>query len=252
MPARDASLVVADVGARGGPHERWRRTGATVLAFDPDAPPDETETVIALPYALGRTRERLTFHRTRYPAASGLFPLTPLFSRFDAASDVEIVGAEEIEVVDFDSIAAELGLPRPDVFTIDVQGAELQVLEGASAHLETALAVEVEVWFEPPHPAVPPFSELDLFLRERGFHLYDVTTQRYARRGHGVPALELDGGVGQSTTGQVVWGDALYLRDPVGDGADLDAPTRSKLETIMRAYGLDDCADELVAAASAG
>jgi FkbM family methyltransferase len=238
-------IVVADIGARGGPHSRWQKQ-AHVLAFDPDALPETTaDNVVWLPYALGARRERRPFFRTAFPPASGLYRFDEgIFARFDARDDVAIVDTVEVDVVDFDTLARELDLPQPDVFKIDAQGAELEILHGAAGHLAGAIAVEVEVWFERPHPDVPLFSEVDLFLRSHGFHLFDLSVQRYARAGCSDPLYELAGGFGTTESGQVIWGDAVYVRD-LAAAADADV---EKGVAVMTAYGFPDCAAEVQAA----
>jgi FkbM family methyltransferase len=240
-------IVIADVGAGFGRDPRWDSLDVHVLAFDPLDAPQTTTNVTSLPVALGARRETRTLLLTRFGAASGLYSAERLFSRFDAAGDVEVVGTRQIDVVDFDSVAEEHGLPSPDFFKIDVQGAELEVLRGASAHLARleTLGVAVEVWFEPPGEGIPTFGEIDAFLRPLGYHLFDLTVQRYARRGHAPPLYDLDGGYGQTATGQAIWGDAVYFRDPVGDDSMLEPRSLAALARLMDAYGLSDCAAEL-------
>ena len=240
-------IVIADVGAGFGRDPRWDGLDVHVLAFDPVDPPETTTNVTSLPVALGARRETRTLLLTRFGPASGLYSAERLFSRFDAATDVEVVGTQRVDVLDFDSVAAEHDLPAPDFFKIDVQGAELEILHGASTHLgrPETLGVAVEVWFEPPGEGIPTFGEIDAYLRPLGYHLFDLTVQRYARRGHAPPLYDLDGGYGQTATGQAIWGDALYFRDPVGDGLHLESRSLVKLAALMDAYGLPDCAAEL-------
>ena len=61
------------------------------------------------------------------------------------------------------------GLPPIDFLKLDVQGAELDVLRGATQTLENVLVIESEVEFVPLYKDQPLFGEMQVFLRERGF-----------------------------------------------------------------------------------
>ena len=60
------------------------------------------------------------------------------------------------------------------------------------------------------------FSNIDRLMREQGFSLFDFEIYRYTRAtlpGHFVYDIPA-----QTHEGQVVWGDALYLRDVTAPG----------------------------------
>ena len=65
--------------------------------------------------------------------------------------------------------------------------------------------VEVEVEFIEMYQDQPLFNEVDSFMRERGFHLFDLKLFYWRRKS----GLGFDG----NRRGQLVHGDALYLRN---------------------------------------
>lgn len=73
-----------------------------------------------------------------------------------------------------DSLAAELGVAHLDFLHLDVQGAELLVLDGAGALLPRIHTLWLEVESVPPYEGQPLREEIEVYLRERGFaKLYD-------------------------------------------------------------------------------
>lgn len=60
---------------------------------------------------------------------------------------------------------------KPDILWIDVEGAELMVLQGAKEILSSAKLIHIEVSFRPMHIGKPLFWEIDDYLKQNGFEL---------------------------------------------------------------------------------
>ncbi|MEN9223720.1 MAG: hypothetical protein Q6M04_14895, partial [Thermostichus sp. BF3_bins_97] len=92
----------------------------------------------------------------------------------------------------------------------------------------------------------PSFAEIDLFLTERGLCLYDLALYRHARRALPLPPLE----EGNTRLGQVLWAQALYLRDGVAElqqaKANWNTTRLLKLASLMELFCLPSCAIELL------
>ena len=73
-----------------------------------------------------------------------------------------------------DEVVCERGLDPVDMIKLDVQGAELQVLEGARRALESVQVLFLEVAVLEYNRGVPLFADVVRFLDERGFVLYDA------------------------------------------------------------------------------
>lgn len=71
-----------------------------------------------------------------------------------------------------DTVAADL--PGPLFLKIDVQGAELEVLEGGQQTLARAELVQLEVAFLPYNAGAPTIVEVVDYMHERGFVPYDL------------------------------------------------------------------------------
>lgn len=88
--------------------------------------------------------------------------------------------------------------------------------------LSRCLAVEVEVTFYETHMGRPLFADVDQYLRKLGFSLYDLDTYKLQRSA--LPALEVQY-TDPSPYGQLLWGDALYLREPLRYAHELPLST---------------------------
>jgi FkbM family methyltransferase len=60
----------------------------------------------------------------------------------------------------------------PDILWIDVEGAELLVLKGASSILPSVKIIHIEVSFRAMHSGKPLFSDIDFALKQYGFSFY--------------------------------------------------------------------------------
>ena len=121
---------------------------------------------------------------------------------------------------------------------LDTQGTELEILHGAESYLSSSiLGLKVEVEFGPMYRESPPFSEVDSYIRQFGFMLFDLLRHRYRRQSY---PRDLD------TRGQLLEGDAFYLKDyhylsDRGMKAEL-----YKLAIIAAFYGFHDYALEII------
>jgi FkbM family methyltransferase len=83
-----------------------------------------------------------------------------------------------------DTILAAGGYPRVDFLKLDVQGYELQVLEGAPVALAQASAVLLESSLLPVNTGCPLIADVMQFMDRAGFRLFDFCSQ--IRRKDGV------------------------------------------------------------------
>ncbi|MGI9253482.1 MAG: FkbM family methyltransferase, partial [Thermomicrobiales bacterium] len=152
---------------------------------------------------------------------------------------------------------AEVRLGRPpDFVKIDVDGADLAVILSGVRTLADprTLGVGVEVnYFGTADPMDNTFHNIDRELRARGFELFDLTVRRYSTTA--LPArFEFPTG-GQTQSGRIYQGDALYLRDlaAAANARQFEAATAPgllKLICLFDLFGLPDCAAEIAMAAS--
>ncbi len=80
----------------------------------------------------------------------------------------------EVDVVPLDDLMARYNLEGPVLLKIDVEGAELDVLQGAIQTLKLCDAVVMETWINVPksNPS-GDFAALVKFMREQSFVVYD-------------------------------------------------------------------------------
>ena len=117
----------------------------------------------------------------------------------------QVTGTEQLPTVRLDDVPEAAGA---DFIKMDIQGAELMVLQNAEARLAEAVLVQAEVEFLEMYVGQPLFADVDAFMRARGFmlHRFFPTVSRVIQ-----PML-----VGNSIyaeMSQLCWADAIYIRD---------------------------------------
>ncbi|MDP8974903.1 MAG: FkbM family methyltransferase [Actinomycetota bacterium] len=176
-------LVVADVGARWGVDEQWRRfqPHVRVVGFDPDEDEcrrlneleENADAISFVPVALGPSAGTATLYVTHEPACSSLYPpIDGLIQRRPMLEPSRLRETTTIAMTTLDQWFEGSGQSYLDVLKLDTQGAELGVLQGGTAALATVQMLEVEVEFNELYAGQPLFGEVDRFLRERGFVLW--------------------------------------------------------------------------------
>lgn len=262
-------LFVMDVGCGGGLHERWSFAGDRLRAvgFDPSADEiDRLRRTNAHPGVVYEAALVTDADGGREPVSASVHANDP-FERSSAAaaqrrqraasgspSDADL--APGMRAVTVDGYLSDPGdRTQLDFIKIDTDGHDIEVLRGAEATVAAggvlALSVEVQL-----HGGLSErantFANVDLWLRRRGFTIVDLVLHRYSREA--LPAAFLYDFPGQTVSGQVLWGDALYVRDLTRTDYE-DAwsyritPERvMKLVSLLDLFEFRDCAAELLLA----
>ena len=82
--------------------------------------------------------------------------------------------ATKVRVVTLDGLIGQLGCGAPDFIKLDLQGSEVEALNGASESLKNAKAVQLELSFLPFQKGMPLAAEVVAFMQARGFVCYDI------------------------------------------------------------------------------
>lgn len=220
-------MTVGIVGSRKVPGEDYVNQGwdlfapnLTIYGFEADAEAcsqmnaelearniDWTEEHI--PLALGKESGKATLYITNLPQCSSLYmPDESYIKRFSLHSEyLKLVSTIEIDVTTLDEFCQSKNIQKIDFLQIDVQGAEIQVIEGASNLLKrSVLGMLLEVEFFSIYKNQPLFSDVDLYMRKQGFSLFDLGIIHRDRR-RSSPIFS------EEHPGQLAWSDAFYFRD---------------------------------------
>lgn len=248
-------LVLVDVGARGGLKRQWSPATRHLqsIGFEPDtreyqrlvANPRTNERMTFFNKALHNRREQIPLRITRNPALTSIFePNREWLDSFPEADRFDVVDVQQVDACPLDELLAAEHIDDIDFLKVDTQGSECCVIEGAAHALEASgVGVEVEVEFAPLYVGQPLFADVDTTLRGLGYSLFDLRPcywKRSAGRTLGGPR------------GQIVWADALYLKniaDLKRNLEPLDPETRKskvlRAMSVALLYGYWDYAMEI-------
>lgn len=176
-----------------------------------------------IPLILSNSVAEVPLYVTNYLECTSLYPPNePYLSRFAEISELMTLDFPIlVETTTLDSVCQTEGINEIDFLQIDVQGADLNVLEGASWILSRSiLAVQTEVEFSHLYVNQPLFADVDIFLRGKDFTLFELGTARRVRSR--APVSSLRGG-------QLLWGEAIYFRDLVREDINLSLKTPEQI-----------------------
>lgn len=217
-----------DIGCRGGLCPDLRPIAPLVDAVGFEADPVEADrlarqadaagwhSVQIVPEALGRPDERCTLQVTAAPGRSSLLePNHGLARDFGRGEDYRVERRLPVRTRALDTVAADRGLERIRYLKVDVQGWEDAVFDGARQTLDRELlAVRTEVSFRATYLEQVLFRDVDRTLADHGFALVDMPELHAWRRGSRAKLPRLASGGRPYSRGELVHGDAFYLRDP--------------------------------------
>ena len=244
-------VKVVDIGANPidaePPYATMLRAGdAEVVGFEPNrealALLDRREGPLEryFPFAVGDgARHRL--HICQAPGMTSLLEPDPaVLGLFHGFPDWgRVVATEEVETVRLDDVTETAGA---DLLKLDIQGAELMALQHGEARLREVVVIQAEVEFLPLYKGQPLFSEMEMFLRARGFALHRFFPE--VSRAVRPMMVNNDPYAG---LGQLVWADAVFIRDLTRLEALTDRQVLAMAAILHDAYGAYDIAFRLVA-----
>jgi FkbM family methyltransferase len=192
QPFAESYATVIDVGSNRGQfavfaRHRWPK--ARVLCFEPLPGPRQVLTRVAhelgnvkvFPYALGNEGGERSMHVARSDDSSSFLAATP--RQLEAFPDTREVEEQVVEVRRLENLISEEDVSPPVLMKIDVQGAELDVLRGASGLLGRVREILVECSLVELYTGQPLLDDTILFAREQGFRLSGLSAPSRASDG---------------------------------------------------------------------
>ena len=242
----DPRITIVDVGAlmtgeEKEPYAALIENGhARLVGFEPDpegcarlndtyGPPHRF-----FPHFLGDGGPA-TYYETSYPMTGSLYkPNEKLLMQFNTLHDLTTLKAEHpVDTTRLDDVD---GLEDIDFLKMDVQGSELTILQNGPKRLADCMIVQAEVSFVPLYEKQPLFADVDDFLRAAGFQFHYFRTM-----GKRCYSPLVVGGDVTAGLRQMLWADAVYIRDPLGlAAAPVDKLLRMAilLNDVFQSYDL--------------
>jgi FkbM family methyltransferase len=233
------ALSIHHVGGRGGTRrfpalQRFERDIVNVLYEADHSAIAEMQAHVAtlasdqkvIEACVGLTRRQAAFYRLWNPAASSYLPISNNFRKNYAylSEDVldyddkawEVIQTIELETVSLDQlINQDAKAPPPDFLSLNTQGSELEIIQGASRLLERhVLAVQTELSFPEIYEQQAGFDDIVRVLRGAGFRLAKLF--QHGTRGHGfcLNGKTTRTPIGMRGGGAVVQADAIFVKEP--------------------------------------
>jgi FkbM family methyltransferase len=213
MDLIEGPLVVVDVGAQSLRGERHIYSSlyeldlpVRVVGFEPlpdrAAARREEENgrdTLILEAFVG-SGEELTFYENTSSGTSSLLPLNcGVCSGFMSLANLRTTGRQQVKTSKLDDVLGDV--PAVDFLKLDIQGFELNALQGAGTILERTAMVQCETEFVPIYSGQPLFAEVEQYLRGCRFAFLDFHLPAY--RAPVVPS-------GRIRNEQLLWADAIF------------------------------------------
>jgi FkbM family methyltransferase len=211
-----------------------------------------------IPIALSNIQGKSQLYVTKEKMCSSLYePNHSYVSRFRSSLPefLTLDYVSEIETTTLDSFCASELVDSIDFLQVDVQGAELNIFQGAQQIIKNStLAIQTEVEFAPIYKNQPLFADVDNHLRQQGFFLQELkelvwmSKKSFPGLGYNKSSLppELKAGVPQHFSGQLLWSDAFYFQDLLSQPSPVSPEKLLKQACIADILYFPDYALELL------
>ena len=244
-------LACIDVGARGGVQNTWKPFAPFLEldAFEPDPVACAREQQANRPgehwhpIGLAAQTGKATLHVLDKASSSSLFPPNTAVMRHYSRGNVgERSRPVEIDVQSLGDFLTGSPRPRPNLMKLDVQGAELPILQSMTGdQWSEVLGIQTEISFLPFYEGQPLFWDLDAHIRSRGLLFFDILPILVYRvhegRDHHFMRKHLNISRNRrDLSARTVTGDAFYLRDPESVLQSGDRATIAKLAVVLMIY----------------
>lgn len=248
-------LACLDVGSRGGFESDLLPIAGAVDAIGFEPEPAAFNAVSSqgrgpwrslrhLPHALAGTEGERTLYVPEDPASSSLLRHDPTVAgAFGKRHFSRLDHAVEVRTRLLDDVLTEAGIEQPAYLKLDVEGAELEILQAAPQSLDHLLVIKTEVSFLPFRHGQPLAGDIEAFLRGRGFVLMDLMRPHHWRVHGYVAHPQAAAQAIPYSRGQLVQGDFLFFRAPE---TVRSMERRIQLAALAMAHGHFDFAGRLL------
>ena len=254
-------LTFFDIGTRGGfDSGLWPVAFATqAIGFEPNPVAFQKLTVQSdsiwkntriLPIAVSGENGFRTLNVPSEPEGASLLEPAILTGAARTKDQYfKIIETHQVQTETMDQILINFDLQTPDYLKIDIEGAELEVLQSSPRTLDHLLAIKVEVFFDTVRVGQPLASEVMAFLQSSGFMFMDFIAPSHWRTDGYVVHPLLDKTSTPYARGQLMQCDLFFLRRPSELSLkQKDRVTRRlKLALIAMSFGYFDFASEIFA-----
>jgi len=196
---------------------------------------NQQEQVTVLPLCIGKAKGKREFNIDYDPFMSSLLEIDKDYSDYTLFTLDPIKGPMDyligdtgrtmekrlLEMISLDDLygAGSSPAPLPDFLSMDTQGGEYEILEGALQTLQSSvLAVRLEVEFQPIYKDQKLFGDLYGFMQSKGFRFVkflEIHEMHPSREPLGLRAAGFD-----------TFGEALFFREPQMLLAEADQAAR--------------------------
>lgn len=202
---RKNPITIVDIGAAGGLHKRWKKVEKHLQAFcfEPDQRSFEklsnNKHIICKNIGLNNKKDFVKIYLTKKPTCSSMYlPNKEFIKNFQNPDRFEVVEEIDINVDTLDNQLSLLNCNDVDFIKIDTQGSELKIIKGAKNILDSVFGLMIEVEFNPIYKGQPLFSDVESYLNNCGFQLFDLILSRWSRKSYGM--------------NQLIAADAIYFK----------------------------------------
>lgn len=272
-------FTLFDVGSAMGIDPIWRNFGAHLVAYGFEPQMEECRKLNSqemnprvryYPYFVGLSENHPFKIYERYHKLKR----TDYFRPFERTSSVAAIRSKGATVKVQSSVEAterwqtqELALEtvalsdficahditNVDFVKIDTDGSDFEALQSVAPAIRQCgiLGFMIETpFYGYPDDSSNDLHNIDRFMKEQGFMLYNMSVNRYSRAA--LPAVFSVNHPWQTKTGQPMWGDLIYMRDGAASdyvkvwGDPLPPLKLLKLACLYEIFQVPDCAAELI------
>jgi len=187
------------------------------------------------PYALGKANEKRKLYITQHPMCTSLYePNEELLDFYNGFKVAKLKEKKEIETITLDDFINKEKIEDIDFIKIDVQGAELDVLKGATNTIKNALKIVCEVEFIPLYKNQPLFGEVCNFLDQYNF----MFNKFLGLEGRTLKPILINNN--PNIASQHIWSDAVFIKhiEKINHLDDKKLLKLSLLSAIYRSFDL--------------
>jgi len=183
------------------------------------------------PFALGKKNEIRKFYVTNKPECSSLYkPNEKLLKLYNNLSGALLKDTKDIQTITLDEFCEKETIKYLDFIKIDVQGAELDVLQGAKKSLENILCIITEVEFIDHYIDQPLYGDICSYLSDN-----DLMFQKFLGvGGRTLHPIILKNNINFAT--QHIWSDAVFIKN-ILKISELENSHLLKLSIFAYIYG---------------